>query len=290
MKVLDDITNKDVEENLEYYKNLFITEKIIGFNKFSLYNFDENNNILLTHTGEKIFSENARKLIKHITNALDHEIILTNGHQHEGQRRLAPDVSEEELLDFSMYNIHSDISEVANPNLALCMLIGMVMDTFTCSPDNGKTFFIDREKMLDDTPAHIKEWMQQIHIVGRIGEKSIPGIRSCDWDGNVWPLRSMPGIVTHPVTGINNFAFSSNNFTVVAEDMSLELEYRDFIDSYFKDLDNWITWEWSEGKCVIWDNLSMLHTYSAGWLTGQRVFSRLQAGVKTPYYKLGLND
>jgi alpha-ketoglutarate-dependent taurine dioxygenase len=100
----------------------------------------------------------------------------------------------------------------------------------------------------------------------------------------------MPGIITHPVTGVDSFGFSSSKFTIVADDMSLESEYRDFIQDYLNTLDNWITWEWEEGKCIIWDNFNLLHTYSAGWKNGERVFSRLQAGFSVPFYRLGLND
>lgn len=282
MKILDSINSEKIEKNIDYYKELFLQEKIIGFNKFDAYDLNTN--------GKKEIFKSVNKFIQELSGCHENEVVITSGNQHFGQDRLSPEDSKEKHDDFSSYNIHSDISEVAEPHLTVCRLIGMIMDVFTCGPENGKTFFLDREKMFEDTPEHIREWMKQIHIVGRIGEKNHHLYKSLDWNGKIWPLRTMPGIITHPVTGINNFAFSSKKFTVIADDLSLESEYRDFINSYLSDNNNWITWEWKEGRCIIWDNVNLLHTYSSGWLDDQRVFTRLQGGFITPFYETGLND
>jgi hypothetical protein len=270
MIVLDELKDDDIPHKIDYLRNLFIEEKIIGFNKFSVFN-----------------EVGLNTLIMHMADCEANQVVVSPNNQHNGQERIAPEGYENEHKDFIWYNIHSDIAEVANPNLAVCRLIGMVMDVFTCSGEYGKTFFLDREKMLQQTPDHIREWMKQIHVVGLIGEKDTGGVNGIDWDGKRWPLRNMPGIISHPVTGIDNFAFTSYKHKVIAEDMSLESEYEEFIDDYFHDNSNWITWEWQEGKAIIWDNTNLLHTYSSGWKDGERVFTRLQGGFTVPHHKWG---
>ena len=287
MIVLDELKNDNLIEKLDYYRNLFIEEKVIGFNKFSLYDTNDSGKYAVNASGGKILLDSVKDFIMHVSDCVLNQVVILPNNQHNGQERVFSQGHEKEYKDFVWYNIHSDISEVDNPNLAVCRLIGMVMDVFTCSSDYGKTFFLDREKMLQQTPDHIREWMKQIHVVGLIGQKHIDGLNGVDWDGKRWPLRNMPGIISHPVTGVDNFSFTSYKNKVIAEDMSLESEYREFIDDYLHDDENWMTWEWQEGKAVIWDNTSMLHTYSPGWKDGERVFTRLQGGFTVPHHKLG---
>lgn len=285
MIILDELKDSDIPDKLDYYKDLFIKEKIIGFNKFSLYEKDASNGYRSNHLGQKIFLDSVNVFIKYLSGCLDHEVLVTRNNQHHGQARISSSSDEKEYKDFIWSNAHSDISEVFETHLAVCRLVGMVMDVFNCPSEHGKTFFLDREKMLEETPAHIREWMKQIHVISLVGQKDGYGVNGMDWDGNIWPLRSMPGIVTHPITGVDNFAFGSHRHMITAEDMSLESEYEEFISDYLHDNSNWITWEWREGKAIIWDNFNLLHTYSPGWKDDERVFSRLQGGFVVPYYK-----
>ena len=270
MIILDELKDDDIPDKLDYFRNLFLEEKVIGFNKFNVSNIDRLNS-----------------LIMRMADCHEREVIVTTGNQHKGQDRVLSDRSEKQYKDFIYFNIHSDISEVAEPNLAICRLIGMVMDVFTCPSEYGRTFFLDREKMLEATPNNIREWMKQIHVVGLIGQKDVEGVNGLDWQGAKWPLRNMPGIVTHPITGVDNFSFTSYKHKVVAEDMSLESEYEEFLNDYLHDDANWMTWEWQEGKAIIWDNANLLHTYSPGWKDDERVFTRLQGGFAVPYHKWG---
>lgn len=278
MIVLDDIREEDVYNNLDFYTDLFLKEKILGFDKFSLRSKNE--------LGEQNFSEATKKLLMGLSGISDQNLLqIENGHQHSGRGNIDTSVSYEEKQKYFLSNIHADISPVFNPTLSQPFVIGMVMDVFSCGKENGKTFFLDREKMLEDTPEEIKEWMKQIHIISLVGQKNPSKVDGMDFDGTVWPLRSMPGITTHPITGIDNFSYASYDYKVFAKDTSLELEYRSFVDNYLNDESNWIAWEWEEGKAVLWDNLNILHTYSGGWLAGERIFSRLQAGWRIPFFK-----
>jgi len=271
MIVLQDISPQDAINKIDYYKDLFISEKVIGVNKYSL-------------NDELIFS-----FIKNLTDSDTNEVIISSSNEHIGQDRIdSSDIKK--LEDFKYYNMHSDISKVEQPNLNICRLIGMKMEVFKCDPSYGKTFFLDREKMLHNTPLNIRNWMSQIQILPYIGQRLnangyyTPGE---DYDGHtIWPMRSMPGILTHPVTSIENFAFTSYTFGVYGRDLSLENEYREFIKEYLSDNDNWWEWQWSEGKWILWDNYNLLHTYSGGWKDGERVFTRFQSGFIWPFYKV----
>jgi hypothetical protein len=222
MIVLEDISPQDAISKIDYYKDLFISKKVIGVNKYSL-------------NDELIFN-----FIKNLADSDANEVSISRNNQHIGQDRV--DFSDiKKLEDFKYYNMHSDISEVHQPNLNICRLIGMKMEVFKCDPSHGKTFFLDREKMLNNTPLNIRNWMSQIQILPYIGQppNAVPGE---DYGDTIWPMRSMPGILTHPVTGIENFAFASFRFGIYGRDLSLENEYREFIKEYLSDNDNW--WEW----------------------------------------------
>jgi hypothetical protein len=269
--VLDTLTEYDMKEKVSYYKDLFLSEKIIGVENCDLKN---------------ITFETLRHFLMQLTNCSTQEVIYQVGNQHFGQDRVDKSDSEG-MKDFIYYNIHSDIANVAEPNLNICRLIGMKMDVFDCDPSLGKTCFLDREKMLEETPKEIREWMTQVQLIAFIGQPDHDGkyIAGEDYDGKIWPMRSMPAIITHPVTGKDNFAFTSYRYGLYGNDLSLEKEYREFVKDYLSDNTNWYEWTWAKDKMILWDNYNLLHTYSAGWKDDERVFTRLQAGFTYPFYR-----
>lgn len=224
------------------------------------------------------------------------------GHFHEGQLKYGPNSTPDELLRYLHSNWHSDENPISDPKISIPTFISMNMKVFTCSSDCGKTIFVDKEKMFEDLPPRLKEILGRYSMVSLSGGPSKDeNIRqssllnfdtmspALDHDDVMWHIRNYPALCSHPVTGnvsLNVMSAFSNR--LLSSDADLCLEYCSYIEDYLKDSNNWVTWSWSEGDFLLWDNRNVIHSYSGGWVEGERIFNRSDIGESTLYYKSSL--
>jgi hypothetical protein len=64
---------------------------------------------------------------------------------------------------------------------------------------------------------------------------------------------------------------------------------------WFNELKQWVTsqlanqgrrytWYWKQGDLVIWDNRSVIHSFSSGWQRDERIFNRCEIGNEKPFF------
>jgi len=229
-------------------------------------------------------------------------INFRQGHFHEGQVKYGPDSTPDELLRYLHSNWHSDESPISDPKISIPTFISMNMKVFTCSSDCGKTIFVDKEEMFEHLPHRLKKILGKYNMISLSGgpsrdeeiatsslldfDTASPGI---DHNNVMWPIRNYPALCNHPVTGnvsLNIMSAFSNR--LLSSNADLCLEYCTYIEDYLKDSNNWVTWSWSEGDFLLWDNRNVIHSYSGGWIEGQRIFNRSDIGESKLYYDSNL--
>lgn len=150
----------------------------------------------------------------------------------------------------------------------------MHMHTFTCRNDVGQTHFVSLSDLYIDCPAHIKAHLPDLQFLSATGAKS-HNLQS--------ELFAHPALRTHPVTSETMLYWSGMNTEPVSE------------FAHFKELKDWVvqqlanparryTWYWKQGDLLVWDNRSVLHSFSSGWTREQRIFNRCEVGNEKPFF------
>jgi alpha-ketoglutarate-dependent taurine dioxygenase len=265
MKVLQNLSEENYK-NSEYFREILLKDKVFVFNKVS------------------VDAKKIQEFIVSISDSKDENLFsFQKNQEHVGLKRVYDNLSDKDYQDFIKHNWHVDNSYAQSPHSQVPVVISMHMRNFQCSNQLGKTIFVDTEKMLNDAPKNLVEWMSNSFIVNLMGYDHNKGMTTC-YDGLVRPLRVFPLINTHPIINRQHFLYISSIYAFFPENKSMEKLYKEYADSYLSDRSNWMTVDWAKDEMVVWDNRSVVHSFEPGWSDGQRVFDRYQCDFHVPFY------
>jgi hypothetical protein len=270
--------------DINVYEDLKINDFINSFDEINKNFLDKR---ILVSRQSSLSNEEVFKIMSKINNIeiSDKSNEFIENHSHNGQPRVLESDTDQKKYDYILNNWHVDISHISNPVTFIPNLIAMKMKVFSCLPGNGKTIFVDRRKMLKETPSHIFEWMKNSHLIAMVGQKiEYKDLLAVDQDGVMWPPRIFPCIFSDNIDDTENFMFTSYRYNLLSKDKETEKDYRNFVIEYLTNESNWITWEWSQGDFILWDNRIFAHSYTSGWDDGERVFDRFQSGLTIPRF------
>lgn len=93
-----------------------------------------------------------------------------------------------------------------------------------------------------------------------------------------------PIIFTHPYAGHNVIFWPTYNVEYAAGDKEVFIEVSKIIESYRSDPNNWYEHQWEEDDLVIFDNTSMVHAFTPGWKSNERIFNQVTCNTVEPSY------
>lgn len=152
-------------------------------------------------------------------------------------------------------------------------IISMCMKKFECKRGNGNTYFLDMGK-LTNYISDLLNYISDIRI-------------SFVHDDQMY--RS-PIIFMHPYANHSVIFWPTYNVEYLSGDMEVFLEISKIIESYRSDPGNWYEHKWEENDLVIFDNSSMLHAFTPGWKSSERIFNQVTCNTIEPsYFVNGVN-
>lgn len=247
-----------------------------------------------------------KELIESVYNheQFDHPVNYHFDDVHRGLDKIqSKDYTEEDDYKFINSLWHTDESIPSWADQQTPALICMNMTTFSCDKKYGKTVFIDREKMLKDLDKSFVDKIYDKYILSLSNYSNIISHNDMNnfqiedvlsstlfssEDGISYSPRTYPVISTHPITGNNSLNIVGPGYTMylMCSDKNLRQEFSVVVTEYLSDRKNWVEWEWTQGDYLIWDNRSVIHSFSSGWTEDERIFSRADTGRYIPYFNI----
>lgn len=280
IKVLDGYSFEQLIEECSLLYDLIIQDKVVSVKGIS---------------GDRYLQGPIMSKLCKIDPSLDEEIDFNfyEGHFHDGQEKYDRNKSAEDLKRYIMANWHVDESPISDPSCTIPTYISMYMTKFSCGSENGKTLFVDREKMFEDMPSDLKDLFFGYTVFSFSGNSAIipnfkenPLIEPDNYpislsyfDEKMYSARNYPIFSKHHCTDRYSLvAHSAYANRLFSNDYNISKKYCEYVYDYLHDENNWIVWEWSEGDFIVWDNRNLIHSYSGGWIEGERIFNRADCG------------
>jgi len=247
------VTPKDVIDDSEYFAEILLRNKMIGFK--NLYPEDDE------------FEEIMRLLYRGDNDPRNVVPGLLRNQQHAGNQFTESD----DIEWFINSQWHMDNPFVKH----VPCYTGLHMHTFKCRPDAGQTHIYSLVNAYRDCPDSIKKHLDGAMLAHATGSVGLS-------DEN---LAVHPALRTHPATGETILFWSGPDMRMPDGSKPAWLnELKIFMLDQLANPQLRYTWQWSEGDLVIWDNRAVLHSFSPGWSHDQRIFTRCESGFEEPYY------
>jgi alpha-ketoglutarate-dependent taurine dioxygenase len=247
------LTPMQVIEDADYFAEILVRNKMIGF-------------IGLNPSDEE-FSEIMRRIYRGGNKPEELRPGFLFDQTHAGNQN----TTTEEVEWFINSQWHMD-----NPFFELIpSYTALRMDTFTCSPNFGQTHFYSLVNAYRDCPEDIKELLKTTEFINETGlTRNGPGGSGAH-----------PALRTHPVTGETMLLWSGHDMRM-ADGTNPEWFQRlnRYMQNQLLSPELRYSWSWNQGDVVIWDNRSVLHSFSPGWEHDQRIFTRCEVGNEKPFF------
>lgn len=163
----------------------------------------------------------------------------------------------------------------------------MHMKKFSCEKKYGQTSFLSLIELFNKCPKlfidklslekleHHRDVHQHNFKQETTKTDQYPGIFS--------PLRIHP-VTCEPIL----FWPSFSNVKLHGEETQWFIDFKNWVNDYLSQEDNWYNWEYDQNDLLIWDNRCLLHSFSPGWKQSDRIFDQLVIGFQLPkIYNLG---
>lgn len=247
------LTPAQVIEDAEYFSEILVRNKVLGF-------------IGLNPTPEE-----HEAIMRALYRGDEAPSSLTPGTLRDVVHTEIWGVEDEPSEAFIARNWHLD-----NPfNERVPSYTSMYMHTFTCRNDVGQTHFVSLTDLFIDCPSHIKPLLADIKFLPATGAQSHNVNRD---------LVAHPALRTHPVTS-ETMLYWSGMDTEPASDFPLFHELKAWVVQQLANPARRYTWYWKQGDLLVWDNRSVLHSFSCGWERDERMFNRCEIGNEKPFYE-----
>ena len=265
---LEGLTVDDVLNNMQYYYDLYIEHRKLGF-------------VELRPTREQ-----QSELIQKFGNVDRNGVgpLWDVSHPHlETTLAETPD-------DFLIGHWHMD-----NTVFEWCPdITSMHMHTWKGRKGTGNTVLVDLEDLYDKCPKEYINYLQDLMVHHRSGVNNP--------DGTTHSGSHHPGLRTHPITGNTSLFYTGPECDPSDGPSELFDEYKQWMrgdapppgeaseggwpgyQGQLFQLENQFVWDWSEGDFLIWDNTCIIHGFYGGWVYEERVFDKVEGRYSKPYY------
>ena len=248
------VSAKDIINDSEYFAEILIRNKMIGFKQ--------------VHPTDEDFCQIMKLLYRGENRQEDLQPGLLHEQMHAGNRYTKSD----DVNWFINSQWHMDnpfVQEVPS-------YTGLHMHTFKCNPEFGQTHIYSLVNAYKNCPDEIKPYLENAQFINGTGSV---GISEDD-------LAVHPALRTHPATGETMLFWSGHDMKLKDGDSEPWFEkLKNYMREQLLTPELRYTWSWSEGDIVIWDNRAVLHSFSPGWDHDERVFTRCEVGREKPYYE-----
>jgi len=250
---LEDLTADDILNNMQYYYDLFIEYRKLGF-------------VELHPTRDQ-----QEELVKLFADAPESNSLFDVVHPHLEERlKEAPD-------DFLIGHWHTDntVFEVC-PNVT-----SMHMHYWKGTKGTGNTVLVDLQDLYDKCPKEYINYLQALMVHHRSGMDNP--------DGTLHPGAHHPALRSHPTTGKTCLWYTGPECDPTTGPDPLFDEYKDWMRTIKEtgqlyQPENQFSWEWTEGDFLVWDNTCVVHAFYGGWEYGKRKFDKVEAGYSRPFF------
>ena len=241
-------------DDSDYFAEILVRNKMIGFKE-------------VNPTSDE-FAEIMKLLYRGDNDPSSLEAGILVDQKHEGNKYTLTD----EVESFINSQWHMDNSFLEK----IPCYTGLKMDKFTCPPTAGQTHFYSLVNAYKDCPEHIKPYLEDAVFVNGTG-----------FIGNdIGSINTHPALRTHPSTGETMLVWSGHDVSLPdGEEQQWFTDLRIHMQSQLLSPELRYTWSWSQGDLIVWDNRSVLHSFSPGWTHDQRVFTRCEVGREKPVYE-----
>lgn len=246
------VTPAQVINDADYFSEILVRNKVLGFIGLNPTQDEHEEIMRVLYRGDEARRDITPGLLRDVV----HESIWG--------------VEDEPSEAFIARNWHLD-----NPfNERVPSYTSMHMHTFTCRNDVGQTHFVSLSDLYIDCPPHIKRHLHDIRFLSATGAKS----------HNIQKeLFAHPALRTHPITS-ETMLYWSGMDTEPASEFPLFHELKNWVAEQLANPARRYTWWWKPGDLLVWDNRSVLHSFSSGWSRDQRIFNRCEVGNESPFY------
>ena len=265
---LEGLTVDDVLNNMQYYYDLFIEHRKLGFVEL--------------HPTREQQSELVQKFANETLDGCGPLWDVTHPHL-ETTLAETPD-------DFLIGHWHMD-----NTVHEWCPdITSMHMHTWKGETGKGSTVLVDLEDLYQKCPQRYKDYLQNIMVHHRSGANKTAQTDELH-DGS-----HHPGLRTHPITGNTCLFYTGPECDPSDGSSELFDEYKQWMrdgapaeaseggwprtGGQLYLLENQFVWDWSEGDFLIWDNTCIVHGFYGGWVYEERVFDKMEGRYSKPYY------
>ena len=252
----------NVLQNIEFYNKKFLEDGLIVFR-----------NANLTHEDQSFFHSELAKLFNY------NIVLSSNGvpqyyiENHSKRELLQQSGRDELLVGWRLEHIYD-----RNP----IVISTWNMTTFTTDNENGKTYFVDCEKMYNKMSYDWKNFLKLCKI-----KHSITGIWDNDDEYSIiddhWITKNpSPRISVRDSTEYLNILLSVNGEEPTGPQKQLFHEISTWMSNYIcRNEENTIVHKWQQGDLVIQDLFKLAHSDTGGFIPEEREFIGMW-GYKDP--------
>jgi len=206
-----------------------------------------------------------RKVVGQIDSRMsDSYINVIEGMNH---KNLETDIRNEGFFsEYFKSRMHVDLPPSGIFN-GFTFLISMCMKKFNCTEGNGNTYFLNMEKCFEKISISIEDLIDiRISFTHDDFEYISPVFF-------IHPYSGKP-VLFWPTINVDYFSGNKQIFNLLKQEVLI----------FFSDYENWYEHKWKENDVVVFDNSSMLHAFTPGWGSSQRVFNQVSCLNVVPEY------
>lgn len=167
---------------------------------------------------------------------------------------------------FFQSRMHVDLPRAKGGN-QIAFLISMCMKVFECAKPDGNTYFLNMQDVLKKLSFNTKD-LSDIKI-------------SFVHDDHRYVS---PVIFTHEIFNEDTLFWPTSNVELFSGEPELFAAIKGEVQEVMSNYSNWYEHKWSANDMVIFDNSSMLHSFTPGWTKDQRIFNQVCSNCITPTY------
>ena len=300
------ISVKDIILNKDFYAEVLIKDKLIGFKKLNP-TIEQHEKMVLNVCTIKERNEKVN----------DKEFYWVIDHAHRDAD--LPDkfsLNEDIIESYKKWSMHLDIQAVLDQSdnslddKVHMQIVSMHMTTFDCDANSGKTVLLDLTKLYEDCPQEFKDKLIGEYLESHASSsgkefgfdappktkaqmnkyKLTPEIEEMELKVEEAKIKNFFSVFspfrTHPITKETILFWPSYSSGIQLHDKSTLWfdELKSWVKDYLDNKDNWYEWTWGVGDVIIFDNRCMLHSYTPGFEIGERVFNQIIVGFEKPFY------
>lgn len=249
-------------ENIEYYKEKFLKDSVILFR-----------NANLSYESQALLHSKIGKVFNYYP-ILDKDNLAERYIEDHSERNLIKVTEKDDIL----LPWHIEHVTYKNP----IVISTWNMAKFKTDTENGKTYFVDCQKVYEDMPFEWKNFLNKCKI-------NYPGTNS--WNSNdEWPVVAKHWITESPVVRIviRKFFDDANHLVSVGDKSPTESDIRLFSeiliwvsDYIYNNEDARIVQKWQEGDLLVVDIFKLAHAVTGGFASKDREFFGIW-GYKNP--------